>query len=383
MNRTIKIALKDFPSLPPSLCTGMSSEALTDEIEIDLARLWHHFYLDTQGTPPPDPDPAQFHHLRHLAPTKDFRARGVGFGISSSYRGNASNELGHAFCRWFLYEHLGMTYFAHMEDVLNRGAQKDAGNARVERVEKGDAPDYLCADGLGEVYLAEAKGRTSSISFTSPEFSRWRKQFDRVVVKDASNVEREMKGFIVAARLACETTPKVQSKLLAEDPKTRGEGPLRDDRSLLATAKTLHYSNIAAKLRQPILAGALATGALLPDEIVIPATVWELVQPPYKGTRFVGGYFPGPDGVRPIQLGDGKIVFLPDDPLRLDYASGTFVGVEEKVFKAICHAARTGESQVVQPLDEPVFFYSAISFLRDGSILGPVDFFRPQGQVAF
>lgn len=383
MNRTIKIALKDFPSLPPSLCAQFSSSTLVDEVDIDLGRLFHHFYLDTQGTPPPDPDAAQFHHLSLLAATKDFRARGLGFGTHAAFRGHVSNELGQAFCRWFLYEHLDVTYFAHMEHVLDRGAQEAFGNARVERVQKGDAPDYLCAGSAGEPFIAEAKGRTSSVSFGNAEFERWRKQFDRVVVKDGAGVERAVKGFIVATRFACEANPRVHSKLFAEDPNTRGDGPLRDDRSLIATAKTLHYSGIAAKLRQPVLAEALATGGLVPEEIIIPGTVWELIMPPYQGRRFVGGYFPGPGGVQPIQVTDGNMVFLPENPLRLDYTSGTFFGVDEKVFRALCQAARTGRSEGVQPLDEPTFFYSAISFLRDGSIVGPVDFFRPQGQVAF
>ncbi|SJM31985.1 hypothetical protein [Mesorhizobium delmotii] len=383
MNRTIKVALKDFPSVPPSLFAQSSPPALAEEIEIDLGRLFHHFYLDTQGTPPPDPDAAQFHHLKLLAATTDFRARDQGFGSHAAYKGHVSNELGQAFCRWFLYDHLDITYFAHMEHVLDRGALEGSGNARVERVQKGDAPDYLCAGRTGELFLAEAKGRTSTVSFGNAEFKRWRKQFGRIVVRDESDVERAVKGFIVATRFSCEASPRVCSKLFAEDPKTRGDGPLRDDGSLLGTAKTLHYAGIAAKLRQPILSAALATGGLVPEEIIILGMVWELIMPPYQGRRFVGGYFPGPGGVQPIQNSDGKVVFLPENPLRLDYASGTFFGVEEHVFRAVCQAARTGSTQAVQPLEEPAFFYSAISFLRDGSIVGPVDFFRPQGQVAF
>ncbi|GAB0118751.1 hypothetical protein [Acidisoma sp. 7E03] len=383
MNRTIKIALKDFPSFPPSLCVQSSPPALADEIDVDLGRLFHHFYLDTQGNPPPDPDAAQFHHLKLLTATKDFRACGQGFGTHAAYKRHVSNELGQAFCRWFLYEHLDITYFAHMEHVLDRGSLGDLGNAHVERVRKGDAPDYLCAKGAGDLFLAEAKGRTSTISFDSAEFKRWRKQFDRVVVKDASNVARTVKGFIVATRFSCENKPRVSSKLFAEDPTTLGEGPLRDDGALFATVKMLHYAGIAAKLRQPILSTALTTGTRVPEEIIIPGMVWELVTAPYQGRRFVGGYFPGPDGVQPIQISDGKIAFLPENPLRLDYASGTFFGVEENVFRTVCEAARTGSMRAVQPLEEPVFFYSAISFLRDGSIVGPVDFFRPREQIAF
>lgn len=383
MNKTIRIALNEFPVLPASLRSTLNPAQATDEVEIDLSRLFHHFYLDTQGHAPPNPDAAQFHHLTLLAPTKDFRARGKGFGSHAAYKAHVANELGQAFCRWLLYEHLDVTYFAHMEHVLDRGVQAAYGNTRVERVQAGDAPDYLCADGSGEVYLAEAKGRTSPVSFGNANFESWRKQFDRVVVKDASNVQRSIKGFIVATRFATEANTKLKSTVFAEDPATSGEGPLRDDRSLHAIAKSLHYAEVAAKLRQPILSAALMTGVPVPEEILFPAMVWELVMPPYDGMRFVGGYFPGPDGIAPIQINGGKLVFLPENPLRLDYASGTFVGVEEKVFQAICDAARTGRSEEVQPLAEPVFFYSAISFLRDGSIMGPVDFFRPQGQVAF
>lgn len=381
MNKTIKFALNEFAMIPASLCSTAKPGQLADEIEVDLSRLFHHFYLDTQGAAPPDPDPAQFHHLRLLAATKDFRARGKGFGTHSAYKTHVANELGQAFCRWFLYEHLHITYFAHMEHVLDRGAQAAFGDARVERVSAGDVPDYLCADGAGEVFLAEAKGRTSPVSFGNANFKAWRKQFDRVVAKDASGVQRSVKGFIVATRFATEANTRLRSTVFAEDPATSGEGPLRDDRSLQSVIKSLHYAEIAAKLRQPILSQALAIGVPVPEEIVFPAMVWELVMPPYGGMRFVGGYFPGADGVASIQMSDGKVFFLPQNPLRLDYASGTFFGVEEKVFRTICQAARTGRADQVEPLLEPVFFYSAISFLRDGSIMGPVDFFRPQGRI--
>ena len=72
------------------------------------------------------------------------------------------------------------------------------------RALKGDAPDYLCAENPFTVYLAEAKGRTNSISFASAEFKKWRKQFDRVEVKDKQNNLCSVKGHIVATRFATE-----------------------------------------------------------------------------------------------------------------------------------------------------------------------------------
>ena len=89
---------------------------------VPLASLYHHYYLDSHGKDRPNPDPAQFEHLQFLLPTNDFRIQGDGIGVSTSVRRHRSNELGHAFCRWFLHDHLNITYFAHMEHVLSRKA---------------------------------------------------------------------------------------------------------------------------------------------------------------------------------------------------------------------------------------------------------------------
>lgn len=383
MKKTVAVSLNKFPTVPPSLSSD--SEGLTDPIDVDLARLYHHYYLDTRGTEPPTPDPAQFQHLSLLLPTTEFRVRGDGFGTHAAYRQHVSNELGQAFCRWFLYEHLHITYFAHMEHVLNRGALAEYGGAGVERVSSGDVPDYLCTENRSDVFLGEAKGRVKAVSFDNADFKTWRKQFERVVVKDATGTPRSVKGYIVATRFALETMPKVKTQVFAEDPETQGEGTLRDAPFLGEMVVALHYSTIAQKLRQPILAAALESGVAVPNEIQFPATVWELMIPPYKKKRFVGGYFPGPDGIAPVQLREGGLHFLPADPLRLDFAPGTFFGVEENIFKSICALARLrdrGEFSL-RPLPAPEFVYSAISFLRDGSIIGPVDFFRPLERLTY
>ena len=67
----------------------------------------------------------------------------------------------------------------------------------IKRVAKGDTPDYLCGDTASSVYLAEAKGRYASISFKNREFSKWRKQFSRIEVRDRHKNLRSLKGFIV------------------------------------------------------------------------------------------------------------------------------------------------------------------------------------------
>jgi hypothetical protein len=114
--------------------------------------------------------------------------------------------------------------------------------------------------------------------------------------------------------------------------------------------------------------------------------VWELQAGPLQGRRFVGGYFPGPHGAASIQIVNSKPVILSSDPFRLDITAGTFVGLEERIFKELCALGRgvAVDSQVHElSTDETAFFYSAVSVLRDGSAIGPLEFFRPLEQVIY
>src|SRR5215472_18706409 len=100
MERLINVALSNFSDLPPSLVeTGAGNKAV-ERVTIDLAKLYHHYYLDAFDNTPPDPDPVHFEHLRFLCPTKDFCLLGEGIGASSYTKRNKSTELGCAFCRW-------------------------------------------------------------------------------------------------------------------------------------------------------------------------------------------------------------------------------------------------------------------------------------------
>lgn len=386
MFKTLALALNKYPSVPQSLRLNPANNVAKDVVEVDPARLYHHFYLDTRGYAPINPDPAQFTYLDHLTPTQELRCVGDGFGIGTAYRRSTSNQLGQAFCRWFLYDHLKITYFAHMDEVLDRAAHKDFGGYTVKRVENGDAPDYLCSQNISMVYLAEAKGRTSSISFGSADFQKWRKQFDRVVVQTSAGVPQITKGHIVATRFATEATPRVKSKIFAEDPASPGDEPLREAPGLGAAVVALHYASIAAKIRQPILSAALASGVTVPVEIQFPAVVWEFVAGPLVGKRFVGGFFPGnADGdIAHYTLKNGSIL-LKQNTLRLDIGPGTFFGVAEEVFQTLCTMARSGDpiaSQLAQYPDIP-FFYSGASLLRDGTLIVPLDFMRPVEQINF
>jgi hypothetical protein len=384
MRKIVSLALNKYASVPPSLREDAAKNAPIREIEVDPARLFHHYYLDTRGFAPPKPDPAQFEHLALFLPSAELRVRGDGFGIGTAFRRSTSNQVGQAFCRWFLYEHLNITHFAHIEAVLNRKAHPKFGGHAVSRVQKGDGPDYLCAENNFTVYLAEAKGRTDSISFGSADFKKWRKQFDRVAVKDQAGNLCSVKGHIVATRFATEAdSDRVKSRLLAEDPASPGEAPLRETPDLGASVIALHYSDIAAKIRQPILATSLALGVTVPDEIQFPAMAWEFVGPPLHKKRFVGGYFSRNRGADPLQikLDGGQIAFLNNNPLRLDVSPAAFFGLEESIFRGICAIARNGDQQASQlpQLSDVPFFDSAASVLRDGSILAPIHYFNPLG----
>lgn len=384
MRKIINLALNKYAPIPLSLREDSAKNEPANEIEVDPARLFHHHYLDTRGYAPPNPDPAQFEHLALFLPCPELRVRGDGFGIGVAFRRSTSNQLGQAFCRWFLHEHLNITYFAHIEAVLSRKAHPNFGGHIVSRALKGDAPDYLCAENPVNVYLAEAKGRTDSISFTSAEFKTWRKQFDRVEVKDKHGNVCSVKGHIVATRFATEADGnRIKSRLLAEDPASPGDAPLREAPGLSAAVIALHYSDIAAKIRQPILSTALALGVTVPPEIQFPAMVWEFVGPPLNGKKFVGGYFLNREGLDPVQinLDSGRIAVLNANPLRLDVAAATFFGLEENVFMGVCAVARNGDQQASQleRFPDVPFFDSAASVLRDGSILAPVGYFKPVG----
>jgi hypothetical protein len=386
MRKSINLSLNNYLTLPPSLKSPVGPNRPISNIDIDIARLFHHYYLDTRGYAPPDPDLAHFEHLSLLLPCTEFRVRGDGFGTGTAFRKHRSNELGQALCRWFLYEHLEITYFAHMEDVLDRPADPAFDGLKVHRILSGDAPDYFCAQSASSVYLAEAKGRTSSVSFASAEFRQWRNQFDRVLVKDSAGVPRSVKGHIVATRFATEVNrASVKSTVFAEDPASPGEGPLREASGLGSMVIALHYADIVAKIRQPLLSASLRSGVPVPEEIQFPAAVWEFRTPPLQGKRFVGGYFPGPIGTAPIHFENGRTIFLNSNPWRLDVAPGTFFGVEESIFRSICAMGRAADlraGQVRQFPDTPSF-YSGISLLRDGSIIGPVEFFDPIGVTSY
>lgn len=382
MDKRLQLRLNNYAQIPRSLADLSNAAVPTSDVSVDLAKLYHHLYLDSYGASPPNPDPAYFEHARFMTSDYDFRLLGNGIGASTSARRSKSSELGQAFCRWFLHDHLGITYFAHISELLDRQGVRGINGCSIKRIAAGDAPDYLCADDASGVYLAEAKGRYKSISFGSKAFSRWRDQFSRVLVLDAKGLPKSVKGHIVATRFATESdSARIKSTVYAEDPQSPGEGQLEGDAAgnLAAVVTGLHYGRIAAKLNQPILATALRYGMGLPREVRVPVVLWKLGLDTRSDRLFVGGYYPGPSGESAFEFHGDEIRSRIGDPLRLDAPKGTFVGVEAEVFRSVVASCRFGETVTLRiPQSEDVGrLYSAISMLRDGSVVGPVEFFTP------
>lgn len=383
MKKSLHLALSKYNPVPRSLQEASTGKAKT-AVDVDLAGLYHHYYLDTYGVEPPSPDPAQFEHLRFLMPCGDFRFQGDGLGASTNARRSKSTELGQAFCRWFMHEHLGIKYFAHIGNLIGPHSAKFHGFA-VKRILPGDMPDYLCSAGPGSVMVAEAKGQYTSVSFKNAEFETWRQQFTRVQILNEASVPVSVKGHIVATRFATEQQTRVASKLSAEDPSTEGREPISDETaySLSRQIAASHYADVLLKLDQPYMAIALRSLISMAAEIRIMATVWALN---IAGVQrlFMGGYHGGSNSHPLIEQVGKQIVRRRVDPFRLGGHTGTFVGLELDVFRhlvEICRGAsnlRLGSMPEVNPI---IGLYSGISMLQDGSIIGPLQLFQPLGEI--
>lgn len=384
MQKSVKLALNAFPAVPGSLGHPVKIGEAVPEIMVDLADLYQHYYLQSFGTTPPNPDPAHFEHVRYLEPCTAFRFQLNGLGANKTKKQNNSNELGEAFCRWFLDRHLDISYVARIDDVRDHGALASANGVAVvsDTTVEGDAPDYFCVESNGQISLAEAKGTIEAVGFKTKKFAAWRKQFERVRVLDPAGTPMSVKGYIVAMRWAVHThSANIFTTLSAEDPRTPGERQFFDETGAFAAAvRSLHYAPSLARLRQPVISAALKTGTTISPELGVQIVIWESFLPTLKGLRFVGGYFPtDPDGTLPIAMDDGKIVVRFSEPFRLDISPGTFIGIEEGIFRRLVDAARNGPLVIneMPRLERRVIGFSGASLLRDGHILGPIELFYP------
>jgi hypothetical protein len=388
LKKHLKLNLNKFPIVPNSLRDDPKIDKARKEVEVDIARVFHHYYLDKFGKRPPSPDPAQFEPVEFLVEEDGFRFTGAGYGDYPAAKNSGSNQLGQAFMRWFLHDHCGVTYFAHMHKYLNRKLHRGFGNLRINRILDGDVPDYVCARNTRSICIGEAKGRYSSISFGNKEFQTWRDQFKRIEISDDSAIPVATKGYIVATRFATEAHPRVQSAIYAEDPLTPGEREMDtlDDPEIAIGVIRYHYARLTEKLNMNLLSAALDTGSQIPSQLQQSAVVWELqLTPEGMPKRYVGGYWFNGTGPPPWRTEGDKIIHSPTNPFLLNSEGSTFLGLEESIFMQIASLARNGSDTEfsIRQFPDPGPYYSAISTLRDGSIIAPAEFMQPVDAIQY
>ncbi len=336
-------------------------------------------FMDSYDVRPPNPNPAEFEYLQFLTNTADFRFQSDGPGANTSKRRSISSEMGQAFCRWFLHDHLGIPYFAHMQDVLDKESHPAFNGMKIIRSQTGDVPDYLCARSVNRPYIAEAKGRYSSIGFKTKEFQTWRSQFSRIQILDRNSRPVRLKGFIVGTRYATEENKSsLKSTIYAEDPETDGNTVI-DDVSSSALAlgiMAVHYSRPLLKIGQRLLSAALKDGFEIPNEIQFQMAPWTCLVPPFQGRQFIGGlYTPGLPTEQFIQmLMEQKLPSILD----LSRPPRTFIGIDLHVIKKLAKAAR-GDWVALREIESLTLNAerpSQLNWLADGTVSAPEEFFR-------
>ena len=381
MNKTVALKLRNFRPIPPGLQSQTNARRPANQLRVSLPDLFHHLYLDSYGRTPPTPNPFNYLYPPMLARGTALRFLRDGLGSHKEARIGEHNKFGKAFCRWFLSCHCDIHHFAHMDQVLNDGFAHRLGPIQVTRAAKGDTPDYLCSRNNRNLFLAEAKGTSSAISFDTTKFDSWRQQFRRVRCTHRNGRIRRLKGYIVATRLATENdSPNARSTVLAEDPETEGDAPLdeQDAGEMAQAVVCAYYADILDHLRQPLLAAVLRSGDVLPSETKVRIAIWEGLAAPARGLRFVGGYYPPPG--RSCE----DVIWWPQPqlsipaPICLSAAEATFFGLELNTFKqlhSIALRGRSGAPEVQLPSLEG-HSIPGLSVLRAGTALASLNFFR-------
>lgn len=385
MNKTVEFSLNKFPCVPNGLRIHASIDKADTEFSVDLSRLYHHYYTDSYGEGPPKPNHANFEYLKFLASSNDFRFLAAGPGASTGKKRTISSDLGQAFCRYFLYEFCGITYFAHMDRVLNKKTHPAFDNMIIKRTQAGDVPDYLCARKSNLPFIGEAKGRFASISFNNKEFSDWRQQFNRIVVKDKHNINKKVKGYIIGTKFSTQMNKSSnKTRLFAEDPETIGEEAISDNfQGLGRGCIAIHYSRLMSKLGLNLLSESLDLGFTIPEQVSYNLPVWRCLFPPLKDFLFVGGFYSESEP-KMSETTIGTIIFSPNI-LRLGNPSPIFYGVSVPVVQTVRQAS-LGNWDIlsdVPELPDTEFRPSNLAWLRDGSISGGLEFFEFIGLQTF
>lgn len=184
----------------------------------------------------------------HLSTTDGFWLRWRDdLATSSEMRRAYSALYGRFFARALLQRTLAFRDFIPLETKLTRTAAVE-----VERIEKGDIPDWIAWDPIAGAYvLCEAKGNlTGSITTfrtgTPACAIEGKSQFDRVEVRDLAGTVLAANGWVGASLWATDTR-KRQPVFLAWDPEGSGQRipPRERDRH----AQALHRAWLASLAR--------------------------------------------------------------------------------------------------------------------------------------
>lgn len=364
---------------PKEIAPAASIRAEKDlfDVSLNMKKAFHQGYIEKHGTKPPATNPL-FHEYDHLLVSGDeFRFKGVGFGSDKESKQRISGELGRIISRAYLSQFHNMTWFQPVQNLINRNYK----GYSVEKVHKGDTPDWLCADSARKVFLAEAKGRSPSLSSKTEigrsyrEMPDWRNQFKSVkVIKDG--VAKRLKGWIVANRWVTQKTPKLSPLIYVEDPASNGQEELKEEQAIEFTQviASLHTARNLERLGYEYLAIRVIGNINKPSELERREVhLWRCLAPGLENLRFVGRILPTP-GLRNFDFAfdeffhfergsRGWLRTVIDEQRRFSL----FDGIELSVLKNALSGEAINEVQV------PDLPLAGLSILRDGSLIAPMD----------
>jgi hypothetical protein len=384
LERVIDLGLNHFTSVPPTLVDYRTTLPVQN-LTVGVKQVLHHYFVAKYGDTALDC--GIYEYQQRLTDGPDWRFRERGIGVDKEAKRNVSNELAKGFARWFLHDHLAFTYFCPFEDLLGR---INADGTRWTRATSGDLPDYVCGQDSSDVNLLETKGRYSPVTFKSKEFSEFRAQVQRAQLLGGNDIPIQVKAFISVVRWATEEKPRVRAKLLVEDPMTAGQPPGRDGFSTQVGRAMVfgHYALILSRLRLPLHADAIRSGRPVESATGARRGIWQCIAGPLKGRRFVGGLlvhshdvacalpwlffegFPLTHVLRALQVSSPFLLASP----------AQFFGLEEHIMRAVAGAIRRdmAASAEIERVDLPER-PGSLSLLRDGTVLGPAEYFEPIG----
>ncbi len=379
MNKKIKIQLNKFPQVPNKLRENSPSNIVKDEVTIKLSRLYYHYYLDFWGIIQSHFTYKNSDIFEYLVKSPDFRFHLNGTTINSDHKRIVSYLLGQAFCRYFLYEFCGITYFAHMDKIIDKTTHPAFNGLRIQRALTGDIPDYLCARKVDEPYIAEAKGRFNNINFNSLEFAKWRKQFENIIILDKSGKNCKIKGFIVATKFVTDQNINSnRSTIMAEDPETGGDNiGTRVNGSIGRGCIAIHYSNVAEKLGLPLISQVLGGNIIISENLIIKLPLYKCLHPKLEGQSFISGRrFFGELRWSEFFVRENYIMKKLENSLGVNHP--LFFGLHLDTFKFLIKACTVNWNFLseITPLEDVEDEEENLMLLRDGTVSGNLNLFE-------